>query len=61
MMMAFVVCEKLGIDDPVYWWNQVGDKILDQWIAYYSVKSDGKKGKPMTGDQARDFLSANYG
>ena len=37
---AVMVCEKLGIDDPVYWMNNTDSKVLDLWIAHFLKAND---------------------
>ena len=44
LLFGFTVCKDLGIDDPTYWMAVVGDKIVDQWQAYYQVIGEMKQG-----------------
>lgn len=32
---------KLGIDDPIHWFNHVDPDVIDHWIAYYSLEPFG--------------------
>ena len=48
MRWAFIVCQKLKIDDPVHWMNAVSPTLLDQWIAFEIVQKD--TGETTSGD-----------
>ena len=48
MRWAFIVCQKLKIDDPVHWMNAVSPTLLDQWIAFEIVQRD--TGETTSGD-----------
>ena len=37
---AFLVCQKLGIDDPIFWLNNTPHHVLDAWIAYEAYVAD---------------------
>ena len=45
----FAIALELGIDDPITWFNAVGDRVIDAWIGYkkhelnrYSKKTSEK-------------------
>ena len=38
------LCERLGIDDPVSWFNSVPAQVVDFWLALESVRSDESEG-----------------
>ena len=40
MRFVFSLCEKLGIDDPVEWFNTVPPVVVDRWLAYRIVQAD---------------------
>jgi hypothetical protein len=31
---VFALALELGIDDPISWFNAVGDRVVDAWIGY---------------------------
>lgn len=62
-MWAFRICEKLNIDDPVLWMDNIDPRVLDRWIAYMVVKNDKRQGKGemKTIDEAAKTLRLRHG
>ena len=42
MRFAFQLCRDLGIDDPTAWFNAVPPKVVDGWVAFYTVDAEMK-------------------
>jgi hypothetical protein len=41
---AFKICKDLGIDDPVFWLNNVDPSLVDSWIAYSQYEGELESG-----------------
>jgi len=56
---AFIVCQKLKIDDPVHWMNAVSPTLLDQWIAFEIVQRESGESTEMEDvEDAREALNS---
>ena len=48
-----MLCKELGIDDPISWFQNAPEAVVDSWLAYYSVEQEVASGEaemtdPMT-------------
>lgn len=67
---AFIICEMLGIDDPITWMNCCPVQ-MDWWVAYLVVKhnkeqeardkASGKQSFKGTGEEVGSYLKGKYG
>lgn len=53
MKFVFALAVELGIDDPLHWYNVVGDKIIDAWMGFKLAEIDFQN------DQRNEALSAS--
>ena len=59
-MFGFAV--ELGIDDPLHWYNVVGDKIVDAWMGYKLAELDLRNSQSsdmMKPEEALEKLNGN--
>lgn len=38
LLFAFRLCLKLGIDDPIAWFDSVSPTLINAWMAYYMTE-----------------------
>ena len=58
MRWAFIVCQKLKIDDPIHWMNTVSPTLLDQWIAFEIVERESGNSSSGDPEDARAKIEA---
>ena len=55
-----MICQRLGIDDPVHWMNAISPSVLDQWIAYELLEREDKtpKAESSTPEEALSHIQS---
>ncbi len=69
LLFAFRLCLKLGIDDPIAWFDSVPPSLVNAWMAYYTIEpwetgsnpEDEKERKMMKPEQALARLQMRIG
>jgi hypothetical protein len=61
LSFVFGLALELGIDDPITWFNAVGDRVIDAWIGYKKHTLDKKQdNQQLPPDEAhRRFLDGS--
>ncbi len=52
----FGLAVELGIDDPLTWYNAVGDKLVDAWLGYKLNEIDEESEKTKTTESPAKVL-----